>query len=50
MYSPTAYVMAATLASACVNIFYPIMVSIFTFWFYKYPIHDFGGFMAFLSV
>ena len=42
--------MAATLSSACINIFYLILVSLFTFWFYKYPVDGIVGFSSFLAV
>jgi len=50
MYSSHAYFMAAILSNVCVNIFYPVLVSLLTFWFYEFPISNFGGFMCFLSV
>ena len=50
MYSATSYFTAATFSNIATNIFYPILVSLLTFFFYDFKISDFGGFMAFFSV
>ena len=50
MYSATAYFVAATMANVLVNIFYPIIVSLLSFWWYQYPVSDLYGFLCFLLV
>ena len=50
MYSASSYFTAATFSNIATNIFYPILVSLLTFFFYDYPISDFGGFLAFFAV
>ena len=50
MYSPSAYFVANTCSNILVNMFYPFLVSGITFWFYGYPITNFGGFLCFLAV
>ena len=50
MYSATAYFISATAANICVNIFYPLLVSLLTFFFYGYPISTFEGFMCFFLI
>mgnify|MGYP003883523903 CR=1 FL=1 len=50
MYSASAYFIAATASNICVNMFYPFLVSLLTFWFYQYPISSFDGFLMFLLV
>ena len=50
MYSASAYFWAATASNICANIFYPLLVSTLTFWFYGYPIDTFGGFILFFLV
>ena len=50
MYSATSYFIAATLSNMCVNIFYPLLVSLLTFWFYEFPISTFEGFMYFFLI
>ena len=37
MYTATAYYFAATLSNVLVNIFYPFLVTMLTFWFYGFP-------------
>ena len=50
MYTAPSYFAAATMSNIATNIFYPVLVSLMTFFFYGYPISDFGGFMAFFAV
>ena len=50
MYTPSPYFFASITANTCTQIFYPIMVSTLTFWFYGYPITTFGGFFCFFLV
>lgn len=50
MYSATSYFIATTLSNICTNIFYPLLVSLLTFWTYGFPIDSFTGFLAFLAI
>ena len=50
MYTPAAYFWATTASNICTNIFYPVLVSCLTFWFYGYPIDTFSGFFLFFLV
>ena len=50
MYSASAYFIAATASNICVNLFYPLLVSLLTFWFYGFPISSFDGFMCFFLI
>ena len=50
MYSATSYYIAATLSNICINIFYPLLVSLLTFFFYGFPISNFEGFMCFFLI
>ena len=50
MYSASAYFFAATLSAVCINIFYPLLVSILTFWFYGFPDESFSGFLCFFGI
>ena len=50
MYTPTAYFIAATLSNVCVNIFYPLLVSLLTFFFYGFPETNFEGFFCFFLI
>ena len=50
MYTVPPYFLASIASNVCANIVYPILVSTLTFWFFKFPINDFGGFMCYLLV
>lgn len=50
MYSSTAYFVASTMSNVLVNIFYPILVSLLSFWWYGYPVSNFYGFLCFLLI
>ena len=50
MYSASAYFISATASNICINMFYPLLVSLLTFFFYGYPISNFEGFMYFLLI
>ena len=50
MYSASAYFISCTASNICVNMFYPMLVSLLTFWFYEFPIHNFDGFMCFFLI
>lgn len=50
MYTATAYFFSSTLSNICINIFYPLLVTNLTFWFYGFPEHDFGGWFCFLMI
>ena len=50
MYTPNSYFIAGTLSNITANMFYPLLVSLITFWFYQYPESDFYGFFLFFLV
>jgi len=50
MYTAGPYFWASTTSNICINIFYPVLVSFLTFWFYKYPEDSFGDFMLFFLI
>ena len=50
MYSASAYFISATASNICINMFYPLLVSLLTFWSYGFPISNFEGFMCFLLI
>lgn len=50
MYSVSPYFWAVTASNICTNIFYPLLVSVLTFWFYGYPIDSFKGFILFFLI
>ena len=50
MYSATSYFIAATLSNICINIFYPLLVSLLTFFFYGFPVSNFEGFLCFFLI
>ena len=50
MYSPSAYFWAATLSNVLIHIFYPLLVSLLTFFFYGFPIEGIEGFIYFFMI
>ena len=50
MYSASAYFISATASNICVNMFYPLLVSLLTFWFYGFPISTIEGFSYFFLI
>lgn len=50
MYSATAYFFSTTLSNVCINIFYPLLVTMLTFWFYGFPEHGFSAWLCFLAI
>ena len=50
MYSPSAYFWAATLSNSIIHVFYPLLVSMLTFWFYGFPVGGLKGFGAFFLI
>ena len=50
MYTPTPYYIAATVSNILTNMFYPLLVSTLTFWFFDYKVNNFAGYLGFLAV
>ena len=50
MYTTAPYFLANTCSNVSINIIYPTLVSLMSFWFFKYPDDGFGGFMLFYMI
>ena len=50
MYTTAPYFLANTCSNVSINIIYPTLVSLMSFWFFKYPDGGFGGFMLFYMI
>ena len=50
MYTATAYFFSTTMSNVLINIFYPLLVSLLTFFFYGFPEGGLGGFLCFFLI
>ena len=50
MYGPTAHFFSGTLSALLWILFYPVLISLLTFWTYGFPIETFEGFLNFLVI